>query len=69
MYMCIVVVYDYTTPFHVSCDQELKFPDLDCSKYGASVQKILDFQIKLKLLVQSFDLAVEDIPEDCQTKK
>ena len=57
--------------------RKLEFPELDCNKYGARVQKLRgecankvpDFRqnkIKLKLFAQLFDLAMEDSPEDCQ---
>ena len=67
------------TLIHFMCltTMKLEFPDLDCNKYGASVQKLCDEfanrfpdfrqnKIKLKLFAQPFDLAVEDSPEDCQ---
>ena len=57
--------------------RKLEFSNVDCTKYGTSVQKLHDkftnrFQdfrqnkIKLKLFAQPFDLAVENSPEDCQ---
>ena len=65
------------THFMCLASRKLEFPDLDCTKYGASVQKLYDEfanrfsyfrqnKIKLKLFAQPFDLAVEDSPEDCQ---
>ena len=64
---------------HFTClaTRKLEFPDLDCTNYEASVQKLRaeftnrfpDFrqnEIKLKLFAQPFDLAVEDSPDDCQ---
>ena len=63
---------------HFTClaTRKLEFPDLDCTKYGASVQKLhnefakrfSDFRknkIKLKLFAQPFDLTVENSPENC----
>ena len=54
-----------------------EFPDLNFTKYGASVQNLCDEfasrfpnfrqnKIKLKLFAQLFDLTVEDCPGDCQ---
>ena len=65
------------THFMCLATRKLGFRDLDCTKYGASVQKLCDEfanrfadfrqnKIKLKLLAQPFDLAVEDSPVDCQ---
>ena len=64
---------------HFTClaTRKLEFPDLDCTNYEASVQKLRaeftnrfpDFrqnEIKLKLFAQPFDLAVEASPDDCQ---
>ena len=66
---------------HFTClaTRKLEFPDLDCTNYGARVQKLhnefanrfSDFrqnEIKLKLFAQPFDLGVEDCPDDCQMK-
>ena len=64
------------TRFLCLATRKREFPDLDCAKYGARVQKLRgefanrfsDFrqnQIKLKLFAHPFDLAVEDSPEDC----
>ena len=57
--------------------RQLKFPDLDCTNYGSSIQKLRnefanrfsDFrqnEMKLKLFAQFLDLGVEDSPDDCQ---
>ena len=65
------------THFICLATTKLEFPDLDGSKYGASVKKLhgefanrfpdsRQNKIKLKLFAQPFDLAVEDSPEDCQ---
>ncbi|XP_076373036.1 general transcription factor II-I repeat domain-containing protein 2B-like [Tachypleus tridentatus] len=64
---------------HFTClaTRKLEFPNLDCTKYGTSVQKLRDefanrfpdfrqTEIRLKLFAQPFDLAVEDSPDDCQ---
>ena len=72
------VQFRRATLTHFMClvTRKLEFPDLDCTKYGARVQKLRDEfanrfpnfrqnKIKLKLFAQSFDLAVEDSPEDC----
>ena len=63
------------THFMSLATRKLEFPDLVCTKYGASVQKLCDKfankfpdfrqnKIKLKLFAQPFDLAMEDNPED-----
>ena len=65
------------THFMCFATRKLEFPYLDCTKYGACVQKLhdefakrfTDFRqnkIKQKLFDQTFDLAVEDSPEDCK---
>ena len=65
------------THFMCLATRKLEFPYLDCTEYGASVQKLRDEfanrfsdfrqnKIKLKLFAQPFYLAVEDSPEDCQ---
>ena len=65
------------THFMCLATRKLEFPDLDCTKYEARVQKLRnefankfpDFRqnkIKLKLFVQPFDWSVDDSPEDCQ---
>ena len=64
---------------HFTClaTRKQEFPDLDCTNYGTSVQKLreefanrfTDFrqnEIKLKLFAQPFDLKVEDCPDDFQ---
>ena len=64
---------------HLKCltTRKLKFPDLNCTNYGASVQKLReefanrfrDFRrekIRLKFFAHPFDLEVEDCPDNCQ---
>ena len=64
---------------HFKCltRRKLEFSDLNCTTYGASVQKLReefanrfrDFRrekIRLKLFAHPFDLEVEDCPDDCQ---
>ena len=65
------------THFMCLATRKLGFPDLDCTNYGARVEKLRnefanrfsDFrqnEIKLILFAQTFDLGVEDCPDDCQ---
>ena len=67
------------TLMHLPClaTSKLEFLDLDCTKYGAGVEKLRnefanrfsDFrqnEIKLTLFAQTFDLEVEDCPDDYQ---
>ena len=65
------------THFKYLTTRKLEFPDLSCTNYGASVQKLReefanrfrDFRrekIRLKLFAHLFDLEVEDCRDDCQ---
>ena len=65
------------THFKCPSTRKLKFPNLNCTNYGASVEKLCeefanrfrDFReekIRLKLFAHPFDLEVEDCLDDCQ---
>ena len=65
------------TNFTCPAARKMELPDLDFTNNAASVQKLRNEftirfpefrrdEIKVKLFVHSFDLAVEDSPGDCQ---
>ena len=65
------------THFICLANWKLEFPNLDCTNYRTSEQKLRDEfakrftdlrqnKIKLKLYAQPFDLVVEDCPDDLQ---